>query len=244
MNLSIGILTHNAPNTLHHTLQSYQNNGLLDLTDDILVWIQQSNNAVNEKNVCNSFNIKSNISDVNGRHGTGFKGLVDNAKYEHIILLENDFLLVEARNKTQQILESAMDLISNKDIDCVKLRSRHNPGDPNWGITIRGRELQPEFGSISHLSESIYWDNNPEITYSHYIQKLQDTPLWYTSSSRYCNFTNNPCMYSKDFYKYHIYQFCTYNVDVETMATPWWFTQDFKCAFGEGLFKHARLDGK
>lgn len=244
LNLSIGVLTYNAPHTLSNTLLSYLNYGLKDLSDDIIVWIQKSHNNLIEEQICKKYGVKYILSEYNKHIAGGFKGLVESFKNDYIILLENDFVLIEPKIISEKLLKSGINFLENNNINMVRLRSRHNPGFPNWGVNVKGKELVNEFGCITHLSESIYWTSTPEKDYPNYIEKISDDPVWYKSSSKYCNFTNNPCMYSKEFYKKHIYQFCIDNTDLETEATKWWCNQNFNCIFGGGLFKHERYDGK
>lgn len=244
--LSIGILTFNAPNTLYHTLDSYKNNELLNYTDDIKVWIQYSSNQLLEEKICRHFNVTPILCSNNKWIGPGYKGLVENAKYDKILLVENDFRLIENKNTTYKILDSAQNLLDNN-IDMIKLRNRYNPGYPNWAVlnpVYKRDVLLDKLDGCSGASESIYWCDHPDKEYPQYFSKISDDPLWYTGTSHYCNFTNNPCMYRKDFYKQHIFPFCEDSADIETKCTKWWFEQKFQCAFGNGLFEHVRFDGK
>lgn len=242
--LSIGILTYKAPQTLTDTLRTYATGGLFNCANDVLVWIQPSATAQEETFICQSFGINSKIGEANTWIGGGFRNLAHNLKCDKILLLENDFRLIEPPTETRKILSTAEALIDDEIAHCVRLRSIRDPGQPNWGMTIKHKVLVDEFNSLSHLSECAYWDPNPHITYPQDIIKIHDDPSWFLTSSRRSCFTNNPVIYTKQFYLDHITQFLEDGQDIETKATQWWYHQDFRCAFGSGLFKHERHDGK
>jgi GT2 family glycosyltransferase len=87
--LSIGILSHYAPNTLSKTLSSYKS--LFEITDDIFAVLQYSDKQKEEEKVCEEFQIRYISLSDNGIMGSGFKAIYENAKYDYILFLENDF---------------------------------------------------------------------------------------------------------------------------------------------------------
>jgi glycosyltransferase involved in cell wall biosynthesis len=245
--LSIGILTYNSPNTLDHTLKSYTTSGLLNITDDILCIIQNSKRQTDEINVCNKYNIRSIVLPDNGNMASGFKSIYDNAKYDNILFLENDFCTYCSNDDVINYIENSLYFINNNIADIVRGRSRINAGKPNYGLTLRNIP-KDIFINHTHLSECMYWIKNPDIEYPDKIIKIQpkiNGKEWYLSTSQHCNYTNNPYICSKKFFKHAIYPYLEFGSNIESKLTDIWKEHDYKCIFGFGIFTHERkYDGR
>jgi hypothetical protein len=82
--------------------------------------------------------------------------------------------------------------------------------------------------------DSIHWlDADKE--FPQYIQKQGE---WFLTTSRWGNWTNNPCMYKKQFYLDKVIPFAGEGIDLEGKISKWWCEQNYYVAHGEGLFKH------
>jgi len=246
--ISFGILSFMAPKTLEHTLSTYKKSGLLNLSDDIFVVIQFSTKQNNEVEVCKKFGIRSICLPDNGRMAWGFKAIFENARHEHILFLENDFVNKNSDIATKEFIENSIYFIDELNADIVRGRSRKDPGDPNYAY-LNLRHIPPEsFCNNTHLSECIFWVEHPEVVYPSQISKIiscAGSSDWYSTSSRYCNYTNNPFICKKTFFKHAILPFIEFGKDLEPELTPVWSSQNYKCVFGPGLFTHERsFDGK
>jgi hypothetical protein len=58
------------------------------------------------------------------------------------------------------------------------------------------------------------------------------------TTSRYGNWTNNPCLYKKQFYLDTVKQFAGDGIALEGNIGKWWVQQEFKVGHNEGLFMH------
>lgn len=243
--ISIGILSYNAPQTLRHTLTTYKNSQLLYSTDDIFCIIQKSEKQVEEKLICEEFNIRAILMPDNGLMSSGFKAIYNNAKYENILFLENDFCTYHADHDVEYYLDKSISLLDHN-MQYIRGRSRTNPGNPNHAKQNLCNIKPDIFIKSKHLSECIYWVDNPELLYPTKIQKISsiDEPAWYCSSSSSCNYTNNPYICKKSFFKYSIYPYLDNNHNIETILTPIWSRQNHRCAFGFGIFTHDRIKEK
>ena len=249
--LSIGILTWNSPNTLRHTLTTYKESGLLDVSDDVFVVIQNSEKQMEEEVVCNDFGLRSILLPDNGKMGSGYKAIYENAKHEYLMLLENDWVIKENRDAVNYFFTNAIDFLRNG-YNVVRARSRSNPGVPNACIRWWG-SYPPEVilnNGPDYLSECMYWINDPEVTFPDHIAKIDSAiparshgESWYATTSRNCNHTNNPCIYKKSFYRDVIIPHCVFGNTIEDLIHGIWARQDYKCVFGFGLFTHERHDG-
>ena len=100
--LSIGILSWNRPEILEQTLSSYKKNGLLSFSDDITIFFNEISEK--DKKIVKKYNIKYLSSDVNIGIQGGIRALVNKAKNEYFLFLENDWLLIENITKTKEII--------------------------------------------------------------------------------------------------------------------------------------------
>lgn len=241
LDLTLGILTYNAPKTLERTLNSFFNKKANTFFKEIVLYINPSPFSEENVNLAKKFNIKNELAKENKWIGTGFKWIVENSVCENVLLLEDDFYLTEEDNeKTFKILNSAINFLKRNEVDIVKLRSRKNAGNPLYSSWFAGQEHK----CMTHLAECVHWRDNPDLDFPEYCQKISENPIWYKFNSKNSNFTNNPCIYRKKFYIKHVIPYCIDFTDIESVITNWWSTQDFKVMAGDGLFCHDRLDGK
>ena len=242
IDLTLGILTYNAPNTLKNTLESLFQKEIDRCVKEIIVYVNPSSKTEETLNVLGQFNVRYHLADDNKWIAAGFKWLVENSNSNNILLLEDDFLLIEEdKEKIFNILKSGTDLVENKQADVARLRSRRSPGNPLYSSWFKGQEYR----CITHLAECVHWKDSPDKEFPEYCELLNSDPVWYRFKSSNANFTNNPCIFRNDFYKEHIIpRFCIDNTDIETAATSWWSEQDFRVITGDGLFCHHRIDGK
>jgi len=241
--ISVGILSHYAPKTLHHTLQTYKTAGMFDMTDDIFVVIQNSSRQDEEKKVCDSFEVRAICLPDNGKMAWGFKTIYEQAKYDHILFLENDFIINTSKEDTIRFFHNCIYFLTEMNADIVRGRSRKSPGQPNYAMHL-SRRPAAQIANDTHLSECIYWLEDPEKVYTEQIKRITpkiEGDKWYVSSSKYCNYTNNPYACSKEFFKNAILPYISFGKTIETELTQSWSHQHYRCVFGPGLFTHNRL---
>ena len=233
--ISIGILTWNSDAVLVKTLKTYSDNGLFDIVNDVHILFQNVNDRDIE--IAKQFKLNFIGLNVNIGIGNGFVKLTKLAETDNILLLEHDWNLIENVDTTYDRLMSGLKLLNNG-YDCIRYRHRLEPGYPLFSIRHKGNELtyyDDEIGCTSpHLLDSIHW-TEPEVKFPDYIKKDGE---YFTTTSRYGNWTNNPCLYKKNFYLKTVEPFTGNGVDLEGNISKWWSQQNFKVAHGEGLFKH------
>lgn len=236
--ISIGILSWNNTKTLINTLKSYQKNGLLDLSEDIVILFQNVSDA--DKAIAERFKVKYIGLEENIGIGNGIKLLAENTSFDHILFLENDWELTETKSTTYNRIKSGLQKIHNG-YDVVRFRSRKNPGHPLFSIDHKGRELDYyddwHQATSPHLLESLHW-LDPSERFPDKIQKDGDE---FVTTSRWANWTNNPFLINKKFLLETILPFAGESVSFERNIAPWWVKQNFKIAQGEGLFTHNDL---
>lgn len=233
--ISIGILSWRSGQVLVDTLTTYYNNGLFDMVDDITILFQE----FNEQDYQISKHFGLNVIGMNSNIGIGraFIKLTENAKEEYVLVLEHDWNLIEDAETTYNRLKRSYQAIE-MGMDVVRLRHRKNPGNPHFSFKHKGKELtyyDDEIGCTSpHLLDSVHWCE-PDVEFSEYIKKSEDM-FWTTS--RYGNWTNNPCLYRKQFYLDTVKPFAGEGIALEGNISKWWAQQQFKVGHNEGLFMH------
>jgi hypothetical protein len=170
--------------------------------------------------------------------GKAFHRLAHAANTEYILLLENDWVIIEDYFPiVHDQLSKAVRMLETGKADVVKLRNRRVPGDPLYTLQFNGREMD----SPKHLIECVHWREDPDVDFPDCIKKDEETGLYYAKST-YANHTNNPCLFKKSFYTKNISPFAGDGIDLEGNIQEWWQNQDFTVAHGEGLFTHYRID--
>ena len=233
--ISIGILSWNSGQVLVDTLTTYHNNGLFDMVDDITILFQEFNEQ--DYQIAKHFGL--NVIGMNSNIGIGraFIKLTENAKEEYVLVLEHDWNLIEDKETTYNTLKRSYQAIE-MGLDVVRLRHRKNPGYPHFSFKHQGKELtyyDDEIGCTSpHLLDSLHWCE-PDIEFPQQIKKSEDM---FHTTSRYGNWTNNPCLYKKQFYLDTVRQFAGDGIALEGNISKWWAQQQFKVGHNEGLFMH------
>jgi hypothetical protein len=233
--ISIGILAWHSGQVLVDTLTTYHNNGLFDMVTDTTILFQEFNEQ--DYQIAKHFGLDFIGLNSNIGIGKAFIKLTENAQSEYVLVLEHDWNLIEDRETTYDRLKRSISAIE-LGMDVVRLRHRKNPGNPHFSFRHIGKELtyyDDEIGATSpHLLDSVHWCE-PDIEFADYINKSEDM-FWTTS--RYGNWTNNPCLYKKQFYLDTVKPFAGEGIGLEGNIGKWWVQQNYKVGHNEGLFMH------
>ena len=236
---SIGILSWHSTDVLINTLTSYHDNGLLSLCSDVKIWFQEITD--DDKAIAAHYGVKAIGSKDNVGIGKAFLELAKNASHDKILFLEHDFVLIEDIEVTRKRIESGIKLLSYE-YDCVRYRHRKKPGYPHFSFKYKGNELNyvdPEIKlEYPHLLDSLHWLDPAEKFPSHIGKQIIDNEEYFVTTSRFGCFTNNPCMYKKDFYIRTIKSYVGDGIDLEGKISYDWARGGYNIAHGEGLFEH------
>jgi hypothetical protein len=233
--ISIGILAWHSGQVLVDTLTTYHNNGLFDIINDVTILFQEV--TTQDIEIASHFGIDCIALQRNIGIGQAFIKLTENAKEDYVLVLEHDWNLIESPETTYDTLKRSYQAIE-MGMDVVRLRHRQHPGNPHFSFKHIGKELTYYDDEIEctspHLLDSVHW-LDPAVEFPQYINKSEDI-FWTTS--RYGNWTNNPCLYKKQFYLDTVKPFAGEGIGLEGNISKWWAQQQFKVGHGEGLFKH------
>lgn len=241
---SIGILSWHSTEVLVNTLKSYHDKGLItDLCQDTTIYFQEITD--DDVRIANHFGVKYMGSKDNIGIGQAMVKLASTAKHEKVLLLEHDWELIESLKITQERLDSGLKLL-DFGYDCIRYRHREKPGFPHFSeknyssVEKALAYVDPEIQlPYPHLLDSVHWLQEPDRSFRGKIgvQSI-DNQIYYVAPSKYANWTNNPCLYRKDFYINATKQFAGKGIELEGKISHWWGRQNFNVAHGEGLFKH------
>ncbi len=233
--ISIGILAWKSGQTLVNTLSTYYQNGLFDIVNDITILFQEFSEQ--DKQISEHFGLNYIPEPNNIGIGQGFIKLTEQSKTNNVLVLEHDWKLIEDKETTYQRLKSGIEML-DKGFSCIRYRHRQVPGHPHFSFRHKGSELtyyDKEIECTSpHLLDSLHW-TDPAEQFPDYIQKDGE---YFTTTSRYGNWTNNPCLYKKDFYINTVQPFAGTGIALEGNISKWWAQQTYKVGHGEGLFQH------
>jgi hypothetical protein len=236
--LSIGILSWNSGQTLVNTLATYYENGLFDIVNDYKILFQEISEQ--DKQIADYFSVPYIGLNNNIGIGKAFIQLTEQAQTDNILILEHDWQLIENLETAHSRLSSGIQLLENG-FKCIRYRHRNQPGNPHFSFRNIGKELDyydPEIECTSpHLLDSLHWLNPAES----FPDKIQQDGEYFISTSRWGNWTNNPCLYKKNFYLDIVKPFAGDGIALEGNISRWWAQQNYKVAHGEGLFKHVDL---
>ena len=235
LNLSIGILSWKSGQTLVNSLTTYFERQFLHQVNDVCILFQEVSEQ--DKQIANHFGIPYIGLEKNIGIGEGFIRLTEQAQTDNVLVLEHDWKLIEDRQTTIHRLKSGIEML-DKGYSCIRYRHRKEPGYPHFSFQYQGRELDYYDKEIEvtspHLLDSVHWTDPAE----QFPQHIGKDGEYFTTTSRYGNWTNNPCLYKKDFYLETVKQFAGTGIALEGNISKWWAQQTYKVAHGEGLFKH------
>ena len=195
--ISIGILSWKSGQTLVNTLNTYFQQEFLHQINDVCILFQEFSEE--DKRIAEHFNIPYIAKENNIGIGQAFIELTEQAKTDNVLVLEHDWKLIEDKETLRNRLLSGVKLLDNG-FSCVRYRHRANPGFPHFSFQYQGKELDYYDKEIEvtspHLLDSVHWCNPAE----KFPQHIQREGEYFITTSRYGNWTNNPCLYKKDFY--------------------------------------------
>lgn len=249
LNLSIGILSWKRNDVLRQTLLSYKKNGLLETSNDITVFFNEMGDE--EVSLAKEFGLKHIGSTENIGIKNGYKALVDNAKNEYFLFLENDWYLFENRETTQKRLESGIEILSENKAQVVRYRSRKFPGFP-CGIVWKNAK-HPELTPRRDLTFVPCISENPCEVFPEIKSKEINGETYYFFESENSLWTNNPCLFKTDFIRGILavdlpptpnpekktrYGTSYKNISLEGDMEAYWPKSGYITATSEGLFSH------
>lgn len=256
--LSILILCKDELKSLGASLDTWEKGGVLAAADEVIIYFQGRNQR--KEKFVEKWTKSGLITKIIGNRnlypiGPAISWLVGNASNPLVLFLEKDFQLIEDPKFVVPRLQEGRRMLQAGEADVVRYRSRWQAGEPNFAEGMfKGREhvilqRQPNLYCSVHywLPDSIL-DQKP---HTKYLWRCPKTPGYYCTKAKFCNWTNNPQMFFRDWFikRYRdeinrIMNLKPPDNDLEFYMN-WnyeaWNNADITVAFGEGLFSHVEI---
>eukprot|EP00298_Acanthocystis_sp_HF-20_P001949 c12436_g1_i1.p1 GENE.c12436_g1_i1~~c12436_g1_i1.p1 ORF type:complete len:336 (-),score=121.54 c12436_g1_i1:225-1199(-) len=248
------ILNWKTPRTLANTLRSYQKNGLFDYMNETVIFFQELTKEQEEKakSYHNKIRVIGEKTNVNIHWGIEY--LVDNATTEYVLFLEKDWELIESPEMLAEEIDAAIEIIESGVADVVRLRSRNNPGRDFYAKeTYQGKEDDVWHRQENLMCNFYHWIENFDWRFPDKAVTCWNNPLFYCVKARFCNWTNNPGVFKKSWWKKYMSQYArktaqemktwgNFESELNSVVEAW-NGSPWVVAMGRGLFAHHEIDG-
>jgi hypothetical protein len=204
--ITLAILTHE-PVAFRASMASYEERGLFDLAVDFVVYLNQRSPAleaiVAEHAARHPGLIRVLGTAANVGIAAGVVELVRAAKQPHVLFLERDFWLVEPGACVVQQLLAGVALLATGRVHVVRYRHRVRAGRPNWAEDFyRGHEDDVFTSAQPNLACNLfYWVPEPHKRWPDAFEVCGASPQFLCSDSADCNWTNNPQLFSVQWWR-------------------------------------------
>jgi hypothetical protein len=234
--------------TLLQTIEGYNNAGLFDVVTEKNLFINEysdtdsatSDSFLRKIKKIHSFD-KIILSTINVGVGQAFSTLAKISNAEQLLILEDDWQILENSPNLFSILADCEHALHEKVFDYIRLKHASRPGVPNYSEQFRGDELGR---GIKYLIDSVhsYGERCAELFPEH-LRLLQiNTSRFIVSDSAYGNHTNQAFMCRRDFFLSEITPFSGTGIELERNIGDTWRLKGYKVAHNvPGLFTHCRF---
>lgn len=264
--VGLTILAWRAPETLAASLTALEKSGLKESLDEVRIQFQEISEA--DKRIADQHGIAYSGTVANYGIRGGISRAVENLSTDLAICCENDYPPVIGGSEAATEMQTAIELVSSGQVDVYWLRRRefaatemsrvHNY-QRYWGGTStnisndpvrRFRRLVRPQKADKLIGSAAFASGEPEKLFPHAFERLDDQRVMTTS--RYLNWTNNPCLYNREWFLKTIVQYAAQHnprrgvngmplLEIE-LNCQWWRDQNFRIGIGPGIFTHCRLD--
>ena len=240
--ITIGYLSWRRNDVFEQTLKSHQENGLFDIIPPAnrIIFFQETSQQ--DKDLAQKYNCQYISSPTNVGILCAFIRLIKECQTKYFIFCENDWNLIENKEKTYKILQDAITLCDKNIV--VRLRHRENPGKPLYSRPDDTSSwLLQDISKFLYKLESLSWIKNPEDYYK--LQELEILQLnykWYICTLEHQKWSNNIFISHTSLLKNKLEEIGSFNnldkyTGLEDVLINY-VNLDVKIAGGDGLFTH------
>lgn len=266
--VGVGILSWRGYDSLRAALASYARADFFGLFNEKLLFLPEIESVGEE--VARAFGIPCAGSAENLGILGGFQALAAAMTSDYVLLLENDFSLIEDRESAAAQLFRGVAALESGEADVFRFRHRYQPGVPfqlskvmaYWppegasfvdrAVAALRRAVRPGKARRFSGSTVFYREDGAE----RFPRDVTRTGAGdFLVSSRVLNWSNNPFLIRRDFFLNTIIPaalermgrrlvngFPTIEIELND---PWWRAQDFRIGIANpGLFTHQRMNDR
>jgi len=125
--LSVAILGWKSLRTTRHSLETYKAAGLFDCCGEFFIYYNQYSEE--DRRLGEEMGVRTIGDGENRGNWGGQRKILENAKNDYILFLENDHPVVTSPEETRYWMGAALELLKSGRADMVQLRHRQRPGD-------------------------------------------------------------------------------------------------------------------
>lgn len=250
--ITLGILSYKDCKTVLNTLESYKNNGLLDLVNTV-IFFQELGDF--ERSIAEKYNIKCIGSESNIGLQKALLELINNTNTKYFISAQSDFELIKDKETVKKVLDDAIKLLENDDIQQVKLGDYRKSTTFNASLNIWDNEYKngpKDKNDYPWKLEILGYLDNPEETFPNVYKIANYNYKWYISTTKDNKWSDHIFITKTDFMKNTIVPIINSNPSdinnvmiFEESMDKYLETHIFNIASNiDGLFIHNRLDRK
>lgn len=224
------LLSRGRHGVLRKTLRNWADSGLLEYADQRLAFFQEMTEE--DVKIARMFGFECFGSPDNIGIGQAWKRLASRCWCDQVLTMENDWKVTHGG--CCSLVHQASELVSRREADVVRLRSRERPGEPMHSRCFIGREADSD-DALAHLLNCLHWKRDPHLDHP----QIRKRGRWFFTSSEYANFTNNPCLYDRLWFLDNVVPFCQGGgIALEGDIEKPWRDGRHRVAQGEGCFTH------
>eukprot|EP00457_Paulinella_chromatophora_P001313 gb/GEZN01001315.1/.p1 GENE.gb/GEZN01001315.1/~~gb/GEZN01001315.1/.p1 ORF type:complete len:922 (-),score=114.23 gb/GEZN01001315.1/:299-3064(-) len=261
--LSVLALVFKEYKSLAQSFRTWHAGGLFDYADEIIVLLNGEQRDPSTLGI--PFLDLAVVKVINSAKdlliGEAVIRLVNEARNELVLFLEKDFQLIEPRHVLQARLDDGVRLVTSGVADVVRYRHRTKPGFPMYAQIMGENREHLMFRSQSNLwCFVMHWMPDPVKSHPDKFKWCPSTNLsepHLCSKPNYCQWTNNPQIYKKQWFLKEIGDVYlkhglsegpgSHMRDLEFFS--YWNSQlnwngrdDWTIALGDGLFMHGEME--
>ena len=226
--LSVAILGWKSPRTTRHSLETYKAAGLFDCCGEFFIYYNQY--SEDDRRLGEEMGVRTLGDGENRGNWGGQRKILENAKNDYVLFLENDHPVVTTPEETRYWMTASLELLKSGRADMVQLwhRQKFGPSNSTFKRFFKYhyvRELDDRFENAEEILPSDYWHDTP----ARFVRRLvrpfaavrrcigatrlerhpeRILPKWVRREgdflivdSRILNFAESPFMVSRRFYE-------------------------------------------
>lgn len=251
----IGMLCYGRYDTFRAALDTYQEAGLFDLADEVLIAFNGLDDGA--RALAGEYDLPFIGSAENSGILGGFKMLAEGLKSDIVLLLENDLPLIESAKEARRQIENARAALASEMVDVFRFRHRIHPGyrdQASWkflryyrpSLLAQIRRLFRPGKAEKMIGNSIYVYTEPDKVFDQIERRPEG---WFRISARHITWSNQSIMIRRRFFLDAILAYAEANPsnrtvngfpDVEKeLNSAHWRKSGWHVGADLGLFTHA-----
>lgn len=262
--IAIAAITWAAPKSLANAMETWQTNGLLDIADEKMLFINSSPTAEEDHAIAQKYDFDVyTTQEHNGNimAGPSLAYLVGNSTSDYILLMEKDFVLSAKRDVVMREMYTAVQHLA-RGVDCYRLRGKTDhpaegmpdccsPAEPPNCPYNSGWRSAGDFSAhmnwlFVYCDPNVLENSNGRLAM---CTSEPDAPTSYCYTSAETNWSNNPVLFPRKWFMEKMLDVAFMDWERNNMfefnaMLAWlaWKPPARVCSSLQGIFTHFEID--